>query len=335
MAEQQQLSLDDLARMASGFQEASVFLAAVELDLFRALSEIEPATAEQLAEKLSTDPRATETLLNALVCLGLLNKSQGRFANAAPAREFLVDESPGAPLHMFRHRTRLWHSWNTLTEVVIRGCPVREYSRGLRDKHYTQDFVGAMQFLSDRRAQLVAEAIAPELSAATRMIDIGGGPGAFAIEFARRNPRLFAVVFDLPEVVPLAERNIASAGLAGRVATRAGNFLCDELGEGFDLALLSSIVHIHGPEENAALLARTYRALVSGGVVVIRDFIANDDHTGPRSAALFAINMLVNTETGRVYSVAELRELLEGAGFCDVCARPCAEEFDLVLARKP
>jgi SAM-dependent methyltransferase len=151
-----------------------------------------------------------------------------------------------------------------------------------------------------------------------RMLDVGGGPATFAIAFAQANPRLQAEVLDLGPVLPIARGHIRDAGLDGRVTAREGDLRRDDLGQGYDLVLVSAICHMLGEAENQDLLRRCARALRPGGRVAIREFILDPDRAGPPVAALFALNMLVGTPGGNTYTEADYRSWLAAAGFGNI-----------------
>ncbi|MGB9606788.1 MAG: methyltransferase, partial [Bryobacteraceae bacterium] len=162
----------------------------------------------------------------------------------------------------------------------------------------------------------VVEAIG--LKGVRRVLDLGGGSGAYAIAFAQASPAVEVEVFDLAPVLRIARRHIQAAGLEKRVKTRAGDLRRDPYGEGYDLVFISAICHMLDPDENRAMLRKSYAALRAAGRVAIQDFILEPDKTAPRHAALFALNMLVNTRGGSSYSEPEYRAWLEEAGFRQV-----------------
>jgi SAM-dependent methyltransferase len=320
-------SFDELLNTMRNFQESRVLLAAVELDLFTALGE--GATAGEVAARLKADRRATEMLLNALVAVGALAKSGGVFQNTPDTARYLTAGSPENQRPALMHTVHVWKAWTTLTECVRRGTAVLPPGVEAHDEQWTQAFIAAMH----RNAMSAAPALVEAVGAAgvRRLLDVGGGSGAYSIAFARANPELRAEVLDLAAVVPIAQKHIAEAGLEGRVTARVGDLLKDDFGEGYDLILLSAICHMLGPEENQELLARCRRALAPGGRLVIRDFILDPDKTSPKAAALFALNMLVNTRAGATYSEAEYGAWLAGAGFASVTRLGP----DLIVARRP
>jgi (2Fe-2S) ferredoxin/ubiquinone/menaquinone biosynthesis C-methylase UbiE len=300
---------DELAQSIRGFQESRVILTALELDLFTAIGS--GATAAQAAATAGTDARATEMLLHALASLDLVRKEGTVFHNAPVAARFLAAASPDSARMAMLHTAGLWHRWSGLTECVRTGTATPE-ERGAEG---TEAFIAAMHNNARQRAAQLAGAVA---AGASRMLDVGGGSGAYAIAFAQANPQLRAEVFDQPAVLAIAERHIREAGLEDRISTRVGDLRTDEFGGGYDLVLISAICHMLSEEENRNLLARVYRALAPGGRVAIQDFLLRADKTGPRAAALFSLNMLVNTRGGASYSEDEYTAWLREAGFGEV-----------------
>jgi 2-polyprenyl-3-methyl-5-hydroxy-6-metoxy-1,4-benzoquinol methylase len=302
---------DDLNRTLRGFQESRVVLSAVELDLFTAVGS--GATVEAVAAKIGSDARATEMLLNVLVAMGWLTKQGGVFGNSpSSARHFVAgsaDDSRAATLHM----AHLWRTWSTLTECVRAGTSVLHQEMTERGEDWTYAFIAAMHRNARARAPLVVGTVGTE--GVSRMLDVGGGSGAYSIAFASANEKLEVDLLDLGEVLPITQGHISRAGLAGRVRTRPGDLRVDKLGEGYDLVLVSAICHMLGVDENRDLLQRCFEALAPKGRLVIQDFILEPDRTAPKWAALFALNMLVGTQAGSTYTEAEYAGWLKDAGF--------------------
>jgi SAM-dependent methyltransferase len=201
-----------------------------------------------------------------------------------------------------------------------------------RGDEWTVPFIAAMHRNAAMRAPLVANCIG--VAGVRRVLDVGGGSGAYSIAFARANPELSADVFDLATVTPIAERHIAEAGLSDRVRVRVGDLRKDPFGGGYDLVLLSAICHMLGPDENQDLLRRAAAALAEGGRIAIQDHVMSDDGTSPRAGALFAINMLVGTPSGSSFGETQYREWLRVAGCGDVRRVPLPGPNDLMLGTK-
>ncbi len=301
---------DELMGMIRGYQESRIMLTAIELDVFTAIAG--GATAAEVAQRCRTERRATELLLNALVALDVVRLARDRYQNAPVAARFLVADSRDDARTALRHNLSLWTTWSSLTQAVREGHVTLRAQMRERDDDWTVPFIAAMHRGAAARAPSVVAAVGA--GSVRRMLDVGGGSGAYAIAFAQANPELAAVVLDLPTVLPITEGHIEAAGLSGRITTRAGDLRTDDLGRDYDLVFLSSICHMLGPKGNQDLLARAARALAPGGRVVIQDFILEPDRTRPRQAVLFAINMLVGTEAGGTYTEAEYASWLTAAG---------------------
>ena len=299
-------SFEQLAQTARGFQESRVLLTAIELDLFAAVGE--DASAAEAAKRAGTDPRATEMLLNALVALGALAKTRDRFRNT-PA-------TVGKQWAALLHTVHLWETWSTLTECVRAGGPRKRSETGDRGHKWITAFIAAMHFYAAARAPAIMDAVGA--GGVRRMLDVGGGSGAYSIAFAEANPNLRADILDLSPVLAIARGHIQKAGLSKRIQTKPGDLRADSLGRGYDLVFISAICHMLGPEENLDLFRRAYRALAPGGRVAVRDFVLNPAKTGPRGAAMFSLNMLVGTAGGASYSQLEYTAWLREAGFEDV-----------------
>ena len=305
---------DDLAQTIRAFQESRVLLTAIELDLFTAVGQ--GSRASQIAGKLGTDLRATEMLLNALTAMGMLTKQAGTFRNTPVAARYFVKGSPDDAQAAMMHTVHLWDRWSTLTDCVRVGTAVSHEEMRERGEDWTQAFIAAMHRNAAERAAQVVQAVGTE--GVERLLDVGGGSGAYSIAFARASAKLQAELLDLETVLPIAQGHIEKAGLAGRIKTGAGDLRSGTLGEGFDLVFVSAICHMLSPEENWDLLKRCHAALALQGRIVIQDFILEADKTAPKSAALFALNMLVGTEAGSSYSEEEYSSWLREAGFQDV-----------------
>jgi (2Fe-2S) ferredoxin/predicted O-methyltransferase YrrM len=305
---------DDLQQRIRGFQESRAVLTALELDLFTAVGD--GAVAAEVAGKLQTDPRATEMLLNAMASFGLLGKHEGIFHNSPEAARYLAAGSRDNARPGLLHTAHLWQRWSTLTECVRTGTAIARDEIAGRGEDWTEAFIAAMHRNASERAPIVVRAVGAEN--VRRMLDVGGGSGAYSIAFARANPALQADILDLAAVEPIAGRHIQAAGVGDRVKVRAGDLRSDRLGEGYDMVFVSAICHMLSPAENLDLLRRCREALEPGGRVVIQDFILEADKTAPRFAALFALNMLVGTRGGSSYSQPEYAGWLGEAGFREI-----------------
>jgi ubiquinone/menaquinone biosynthesis C-methylase UbiE len=236
---------------------------------------------------------------------------------------------------MVKHMNGIWDNWSCLTEAIKKGT--NPCLKSVVDAQFEEDqtsFIGAMHFAAKRLSNKMADAY--DLSLFKRLLDVGGGSGAYTISFLKKNKKLNAVIFDLEGVIPIAEENIREENIQDRVDFVAGNFYSNELPAGCDIALLSAIIHQNSLKQNFELFQKIYRALDPGGVLLIRDHIMDESRTIPPAGALFALNMLVNTPAGDTYTFSEVKDHLEKAGFIEVKLIMSGEKMDcLVEAIKP
>jgi len=310
-----QWTAKEVLDVARSFQPACVLTAAAALDVFSSLHE-KPMTAQALASKLGTDPRAITTLLDALVALEFLTKQENSYSVPDNIAKLLSEKSANNVLSMVRHLANCLRRWAHLSEVTQSGKPA-DCGPSVRGEAADQaDFIAGMHNISRPIADEIVGKLQPLKFG--HLLDIGGASGTWTIAFLRAVPEAKATLFDLPAVISMAEQRIAEAGLGDRVTLVPGDFYTDDLPDGADMALLGTICHQNSREQNRALFAKVHKALKDGGVVVIRDAVMDPSHTSPKGGALFAINMLVATEGGGTYTFDEYRHDLYEAGFGEV-----------------
>ncbi|MFZ2196757.1 MAG: methyltransferase, partial [Thermodesulfovibrionales bacterium] len=267
--------------------------------------------------------RATEILLDALAGIGLLSKNRaGKYRNATVSNNYLVR---GARLYqgdIIKHASIMWQNFSALDEVLSTGRPAR---RGFDH----ESFIMGMHNLTLLRTESLIKAVG--LKGVKTMLDVGGGPGTNAIAFAKKGVK--STIFDLPETIKIAKKVVRQERVKG-IGFIAGDFHVDDIGAGYDLILVSQIVHAFSEDENAALLKKCWAALNPGGRVAVQEFPINDARTAPPHSALFSVNMLVGTENGRCYSPKEIKHWLAKAGFWRVIIKNLPETVLIMGERK-
>jgi len=305
-------SATELLDTVRAFQAACIITAAAELDLFTVL-EAEPLSASALAARIEADPRASVVLLDALVALGLLEKEDACYHVPPGVAGLLCESAPTNVLAGVRHLANCLRHWSQLARVVRTGRPV-ECAPSIRGPAADgQAFIGAMDNFAASVAPHVVARLAPLQF--SRLLDVGGASGTWTVAFLRAVPEATAVLFDLPDVMPLARERLTGAGLADRVTLVPGDYNAAELPGGADFAWLSAVAHQNSRQQNRALYAKIHAALTPGGTLVIRDIVMAPSRTSPPAGALFAVNMLVNTEAGGTFTLSEYSEDLASAGF--------------------
>jgi predicted O-methyltransferase YrrM len=268
-------------------------------------------SAGEVAQQLGTDRRGTTMLLNALTAMGLLEKSSHRYSATDAASKFLDKSSPAYIGHMIMHHHFLADTWARMDEAVTTGRPLRSRAaNGSASKR--EAFLMGMYTLASQQAPEIAGKI--DLRGRKRLLDLGGGPGTYAIHFCRQNEALEADIVDLPTTREFAERAIRKYGLEERIRFIEGDYVESAIKGRYDVAWLSHILHAEGPDVCQRIAHKVEAVLEPGGIVAVHDFILDDSMDGPLFPALFALNMLQGTQQGQTYSEPQIRSMLEAAG---------------------
>jgi len=305
--------------MSGCYWSACTLHAGVELDVFTPLAEA-PASAAELAERLDLDERGLTMLLDALAALELLDKQKEIYRTTPFAGQYLAADSPEYLGHIIRHHHHLVESWARLDEAVRTGQPSRRRVSHEAGEKERESFLLGMFNLGMLLAPQVASQI--DLGGRRHLLDLGGGPGTYAIHFCLNNPGLRASIFDLPSSQPIAERTVRRFELADRIDFIGGDFQDDPIPGSYDVAWLSHVLHGEGEEGATTMLRKTVDALEPDGLLLVQEFILDDSRDRPVFPALFSLNMLVGTPEGKAYSEAEIRELLNSVGLREVTRIP-------------
>jgi len=319
-----------IREFAAYFQKSRILLSGFELDIFTNIDE-SGTTNNQIAHNLHLDEHGCERLLNALVSLGFLTKQKHLFFNTPESYTFLSKKSSDY-LGGLMHSNHLWNTWSNLTQVVKTGNSANPFEINERGDEWLFPFINAMH---DRATKQAPQQLATiDLSEIKSILDVGGGSGAYSMEFVSKNPEIKATVFDLPNVVPITKQFLNKESFSDKIQTHAGDYTKDDLPEGFDLVFLSAIIHSNSFEINRDLIRKCFNALNKNGKIVIQDWIMNNDRTEPMSGAIFAINMLVGTEAGDCFTEQEVTELLNVAGFKNISRIEFESGLSQVSAQK-
>ncbi|MGH4015466.1 MAG: methyltransferase [Pseudonocardiaceae bacterium] len=344
-----------LYRVRDGVYAPDLLIAAVaEFDLFSWLARREPVTAAQLCAELGLAARPADVLLTYCAALGLLDRDLHRgdeVTTTALARTHLVQgcafdlrayyasliERPACRELTEVLRTGVPAAWASATSADVGSGgdttpPQQDWSGRLDQVDFAQRITAAM----DARGAFLAPALAAVLDdlPARRVLDVGGSSGMYACALLDRRPGTRAAVFERVPVDAAARTLLAERGYHQRCEVRTGDMFTDALPAGYDLHLYSHVLHDWGIDQVAALLAASYAALSPGGWWVDHDTHLDADKRGPLSVAEYSV-LLMHSTPGKCYSVGELTELAQQAGFVDVEHRATAGDRSAILARKP
>ena len=322
--------------LATAYWASMVLLTANRLNIFSLVSE-EPLSAGELSARSNTDSRSLEMLLNACVGHRLLERSDGRYRNAPASEAFLVRGKPSFLGDALKYSEDMYPLWGKLGEAVASNAPPVPPETILGgDEEKTENFVRAMH----NRALGIAKALTfvLDLSGRRKLLDVGGGPGTYSALLVQKTRGLEAVVLDLAPVVAIAEEIIADFGVSDRIRFISGNYKETAFGEGYDAVLMSGILHRETGETCRALLDKAFGCLTSGGVLYVADvFFEDEQKVSPPFATLFALNMLLTSESGGAHAITEMVAWMEQSGFEDVEVKPLPPPMphSILLGRKP
>ena len=327
---------DRILDIACGYEPALILEAAVRLGVFDALDE-QPLTLAEAVARVGASERGVRALLNSLVGLRLLVRYGERYALSDDSAEFLVSSKPTYQGHMCKHVSRhLIPRWLRLTEVVQSGKPSAVVNEQADGGAYFRQFVEDIFPMSYDPARSLAREL--HLAGSTEpisVLDLAAGSGVWGIALAEASPKVSVTAVDWPAVLPVTRRVAERHGVLDRFRFVEGDLLKADFGTGHGIATLGHILHSEGEKRSRELLHKTFAALAPGGTIVIAEFIADEDRTGPTGALIFAVTMLVNTEAGDTFTFGEMAGWLRQAGFADVRQLDVPGPAPLIVATKP
>lgn len=325
--------------LMEAFRRSKTMFAAVSLGVFDALAD-GPQTLQSLTASLAANEDALRRLLDACVCLQLLERQGDAYGNTPTAAAYLCQQSPQRLTGYINFsNTVMWQLWSNLEDAVREGTHRWQQTYGwdgpifasfFKTEETLHEFLMGMNGYGLISSPHVVGAF--NLSGYHRLVDLGGATGHLAIAACRRYPHLQATVFDLPDAVPLARTTIDGSGVADRIQLVPGDFFQDELPEG-DLYALGRILHDWNEKKIIRLLEKIYARLPEGGALLIAEKLLSEERDGPRWALMQSLNMLTCTE-GKERTLSEYEDLLKSVGFSRVSGCRTPSPLDATLAVK-
>ncbi len=298
-----------LEDLATGYWFSEALFTAVELGIF-SLLDPDGGDAGRIGRALELDPGAVERFLDALCSMGLLIRSRGSFYNSGIASLYLVEGKEGYQGNSILWRKRLSTPWKGLKESLKAGG--RVYERDPAEPGELSERIRRyIRAMDDVAGTKVREMLPIFSSISGRILDVGAGSGAVSAGLLERFPGARATLLDLPDVLDCAADLLRPRKLEDRLNFCPANLLepWPVEKEAFDLVMLSNVLHAYAETEAEHLLDQALGCLGPEGLLVVHDFFL--EHR-PEKAALFDLNMLLNTYNGKVFSAEWVRERLEG-----------------------
>jgi len=303
-------------KILSGFQPSLVLMTANQLGIFDQISN-SPASAQQVAKALKLSQRGTERLLNALSGLDIISKDKDQFHLSKSSRSYLSESGDHSLKNIISVYSQQLSIWKKMPEFVKSGKPIQDFMQVLdKDSRMARGFIDGMHKKGMQATWLIARKI--PVGEARRLLDVGGGPGTYTLEWAKIHNNLHGTIFDIPSVVNITKEYIKRYHLEDRIKTKAGDFIKDDLGDGYDLILLANILHLYDAETGRNLVKKAFKALQPGGRILVHGFCTDEDQTGPIEDVLFGLGMALFYEGGASHSIREKISWLEDAGLTDI-----------------
>jgi len=318
-----------------GFSQSQCLFAAVEVGLFNLLHK-GALQFQEIIKQAGISPRGGRSLLDALVVLGLMIRTNDEYSNSPAATRYLVESSPFYVGDLVKFvAARMYPVWAKLSDAINTGKPQNEalteldyYANLTSDTIRLERFLKGMVGLSARPADLISR-LFPWQKYKT-FIDLGGASGAFAVHLLKAHDHLAGGVFELPGVRPFFERT--SLELSDRLEFYEGNFFVDTLPSA-DVFILGNILHNWNSDEKTTLLSKVQRAVKSGGAIVVYEWFV-DDSREKLLGLLDGLNMLLVTKTGCSVTEGECKLLLERAGFSEVATLVSDYPYGVIVGKK-
>ena len=313
------LTPDRIMGMISAFQASGVLKGAIELGLFTALGK-ERKSADQLAEEIKASPKGTRIMCDFLSVHGMLEKIDGHYQSAPDAALFLDRNSPAyfGSVGQLMATKDIFTPFMDVASLVRKGGTTLQ-GQGTVEANYPMwvQFARDMVPMMMPAAGLISELVCKDLDAATplKVLDLAAGHGVFGIEIAKRHPGAEIVAQDWAPVLDVATENAQKAGVHDRHQRIEGSAFEVDLGDGYDVVLLTNFLHHFDAQTCTNLLKRIHASLNDGGRVVTVEFVPNADHVSPPFESCFSMIMLATTASGDAYTFAELEKMFTDAGF--------------------
>jgi len=326
-----------ILQMAWGYAPPLVLEAAIRHRVFDVLDS-GPKSVDEIHQATGASERGLSAILNVLVGLEFLAKDpQGLYSLTAESAAFLVSTKPGFQGGLIRHTSEhLLPKWLSLNEIVATGKPADSVNQQSTGSDFFEKFVNDIFPLSYPAAQALAHHLDLDAASGTpSVLDLAAGSGVWGIAVAQNSAKVRVTAVDWAGVIPTTRNTVTRFGLADRFTFVQGDLLQAHFGTGYSVATLGHILHSEGIERSKALLKKTFDALAPHGTIAIAEFLVNPARTGPVGGLIFAVNMLVNTDSGDTYSFEEIGAWLREAGFVDARTLDAPGPSPLILATKP
>ncbi len=327
-----------ISDIAFAFMGSKALFAALHVDLFSVLSG-KTLTAKEVALATGLHVDRATTLLTALTTLGLVAREGNGFANSPAAESFLVQGKKYAfgDYLRFQIDKQMYPFLTQLNDALtgdLSDDQVSSYAEWFEDPEQARLYSRSQHAGSLGPGRSLAKTV--DLSDARKLLDVGGGTGAFSISLCKAYDQLHSTILDFPNVAKVGEEFIAEEGLSDRISYQPGNALEDDWPTEADVVLMSYLFSSVPGESLGGLVRKSMETLSPGGRYIVHDFMVDESREGPKLAALWQLQHTAFNPEARSVTGEYVRSLMEAAGFEDIEVQVMIPGMTmLVHGRKP
>jgi predicted TPR repeat methyltransferase len=327
--------IEHLREIVRNFEIGQVFLTALELDVFSHLRT--PLRGADVAEKLGTRADLTLKFLDILAGMQLLVKKEDQYCTAPAVAPFLDKRSPYYARYL-QLKADERSALLKMKDVLHTGPANPPENKTHQFDRDAIDWMARTSLLGRLQATIGHVTHLPEFSRARRIIDLGCGHGLFGIALAQENPRPQVILFDKPEVTPIAQTYIERYGMGERVRVMSGDYTKDDIGTGYDM-VFEACSFAGSNSEHRLFFRKIASVLTDGGLFIRLTYTLDDDRTAPLEPLIWELkNHLIGKNRGFARTNAETFQLLSESGLQGekiIDMSPwCISPMRLIISRK-
>jgi|GEM_PF-1532328 len=305
-----------LLKIMGMFMHSKILLVAHKIGVFEAIGN-EKKNLDEVSFGLKIDRRHCGILLNSLVAIGVLIKdNDALYCNCNDVKEFLLKDSANYFGSLLLFQENEWDSWNFLFESLMYQRPMGIEINEAMSLDELEIYIQAMHETGKFPSSIIPSLI--DLKNCKSLLDLGCGSGIYSMGFLRRNPHLEINLLDYPDVIKLTRKYIPNEFRYSNINYIEANYLNYEFDRKYDCVFCSHNLHEHSDEINQSLAEKMYDSINNGGMVVLHDYITDNNEIEPLFPVVFSVNMIIQTRGGKCYSYTEISQWLQKAGFINV-----------------
>jgi 2-polyprenyl-3-methyl-5-hydroxy-6-metoxy-1,4-benzoquinol methylase len=318
-----------LLSLCQGAWEIKTLSVALETELFSRISR-GAGTIDKISQESGIDLRMLTMLTNACIGIGLLTETKGVLKNSRDAELYLVKQKKSyIGDFILLVGEEYYDVWRSLKEVVMTGRPVRDDRMvRLTKPGYAEGYIKAMQQISLPAAQGLARFMP---LGKKKLLEVGGGAGAFSAVLSGKG--LESTIYDSPFACDIVDRYIREKAVK-HVSTLAGDFEKGAIPTGYDVVMLTHVLHGLAPEKCEALLTRIHESLPKGGVVIVNDFLLEKSGASPVFSSLLTMNAFMLSNGGSLHTAEQMKEWITNAGFAEANAIKTSELIISLIGKR-